>query len=218
MVKRLLPRQITDAPFQERLAALRTKGAPAIDRAELERVVAGVVGSLSGGMRLADLELYNEIEALSDYIRSARREIAGLRPSEIRDRHIPMATDELDAVVEATAEATGVVLSGIETIEGLVPRMPADMAPTVQDIVVKIYEACGFQDITGQRITKVVGTLKHIESRIDAILAVFGAHGAEEAPAEDAKPEGDAGLLNGPALPTAAATQADIDAILASFD
>ena len=87
-------------------------------------------------------------------------------------------------------------------------------------IVVKVYEACSFQDITGQRITKVVKALHHIEGRIDALLAVFGAeHLASGEPAQDAPPtDVAASLLNGPQLPESANSQADIDALMASFD
>jgi chemotaxis protein CheZ len=130
-----------------------------------------------------------------------------------------MATDELDAVVNATADATGIILGGMEEIERLAGSLPPDIAAPLGDIVIKIYEACGFQDITGQRISKVVKALHHIEGKIDALLAVFGADLSEAVVEEATEAGAAASLLNGPALPTAAAnSQADIDALLASFD
>ena len=190
------------------------------DAAEIERMVTSVVASLSGGLALADLQLYREVETLAEYIQSARREIAGVRPDDIRERHIPMATDELDAVVSATADATGIILGAMEEFERISAGLPPEPARQIADSVVRVYEACSFQDITGQRIGKVVRTLKHIEGKIDALLAVFGAELAAGAAPSAPVPEDDENdLLNGPALPSAAAnTQADIDAILASFD
>jgi len=166
---------------------------------------------------LADLQLYREVEALACYIKTVRHDIAELRPDDISTRHIPMATDELDAVVGATADATGIILGGMEEIERLSGGLPPEIAAPLGAIVIKVYEACGFQDITGQRISKVVKALRHIEGKIDALLAVFGADlaaAAADAPAVDAETS----LLNGPALPAAANSQADIDALLASFD
>ncbi len=81
-------------------------------------------------------------------------------------------------------------------------------------------KACSFQDITGQRITKVVKALRHIESKIDALLTVFGAdHPSDTASVPETAAAGaQASLLNGPQLPEAANSQADIDALMASFD
>jgi chemotaxis protein CheZ len=213
-------RSVADDGFEKRLEETRRLQPPVADPAEIERIVAGVLTSLTGGVTLSDLQLYREVEALADYIQTARHEIAELRPDDIRDRHLPMATDELDAVVDATAEATGVILGAMETIEGLAPQLPPEMSATMQDLVIRVYEACGFQDITGQRISKVVKTLNHIEAKVDSMLAVFGADLAKRAPHEDAPaPDSQAGLLNGPALPNSAGnSQEDIDALLASFD
>ena len=83
----------------------------------------------------------------------------------------------------------------------------------------RIYEACSFQDITGQRITKVVNTLKTIEAKVTLIIDTFGMHHWQDiAPSiktDTQKP--DAHLLNGPQMPAAAMAQADIDALLADF-
>jgi chemotaxis protein CheZ len=213
-------RPASEDGFDKRLDEARQIAPTAAEPAEIERVVTSVLTSLTGGVTLGDLQLYREVEALGEYIQAARQEIAELRPDDIRDQHLPMATDELDAVVTATAEATGIILGAMETLETLTPQLAPDVSATVQDLVIKVYEACGFQDITGQRISKVVKTLNHIEAKIDALLAVFGADLLKRAPRQD-EPAADAeaALLNGPALPTAAAnSQADIDALLASFD
>ncbi|MGH6797232.1 MAG: protein phosphatase CheZ, partial [Roseiarcus sp.] len=164
-----------------------------------------------------DAGLYRDLESLADYIQSAKREIAALRPDDIRERHIPMATDELDAVIDATAEATGAILDAAETIERIAGDIPGETGTEIRQIVTRIYEASNFQDITGQRITKVVRTLKHIEHKIDAMLAVFGA--AVPRPQRAAAAAGSDGdhLLHGPQLPADANRQDEIDAILANL-
>lgn len=221
MVRSSTSRLTRDPHFDERLATVRAAVPPAADPALIESMIKSIVVSLAGDVSLADLQLYREVEMLADYIQTVRRDIAGLRPDDISVRHIPMATDELDAVVTATADATGTILGAMEAVERLAGGLPAEVAAPLGDIVVKVYEACSFQDITGQRITKVVKALRHIESKIDALLAVFGADpavaGAPQSPGATAN-DTESTLLNGPQLPQAANSQADIDALLASFD
>jgi chemotaxis protein CheZ len=95
-------------------------------------------------------------------------------------------------------------------------------AETVASAVTRIYEACSFQDITGQRIGKVVAALKAIETRVAAVTAAFGRGDADAAPPPvEAEPTGRTEgerLANGPQLPAAASSQADVDRLLASFD
>jgi chemotaxis protein CheZ len=93
----------------------------------------------------------------------------------------------------------------------------------IMNATTEIYEACGFQDITGQRITKVVKALKDIEEKIDALVEAFGSEIAKykkSAPEEEPEPEAvtDEDLLNGPQLKEKAQTQEEIDVLLASFD
>jgi chemotaxis protein CheZ len=177
--------------------------------------------SLRGDLSEVDLKVYAELEGLAKYILAAKREIAALRPDDITSEHLPKAADELDAIVGSTEEATNGILQAMELLEGLTAQMPAELAEQVTNAVTRVYESCNFQDITGQRITKVVKTLKHIEDRVEALVAAFGdeiqkyrdAHPADKPP-----PTGDETLLNGPQLPDEASKQAEIDALLASFD
>src|ERR1700744_6406131 len=83
---------------------------PGLSREEVAEIVEEVVKSLGGTFSLAEINLYREIDTLAKVIQAAKREIVAVRPDEISDRHIPEATIELDAVVEATAKATGEIL------------------------------------------------------------------------------------------------------------
>lgn len=185
--------------------------------ADVAAVVEAVLTSLSGDVSLAEFKLYHELQKLADYIQSAKREIAALRPDDIRAKHIPMATDELDAVVGATAEATGVILDAAESLERLADAMPAGAGDDIRNIATRIYEACNFQDVTGQRITKVVRALKHIEENIDALLSAFGDGVSAPGESDGRSPGDERGLLHGPQLPQEANKQDDIDAILANL-
>jgi chemotaxis protein CheZ len=142
------------------------------------------------------------------------------RPSDINDKHIPTATDELDAVVEATAEATGAIMDSCDVIMEKASAVGGENGDAMVNEVTKIYEACSFQDITGQRITKVVKTLKDIEAKVEKLLAVVSHKmpGSAEEDGGDEGGNGDAALLNGPQLPGSGISQDDIDKLLAEFD
>lgn len=191
-------------------------------RGDVAEVVAEMLQTLEGDLSEVNLKVYSELEGLAKYIMAAKREIAALRPDEITSEHLPKATDELDAIVGSTEEATNGILQAMELVEGLTGQMPPAVAEQVTNAVTQVYEACNFQDITGQRITKIVKTLKHIEDRVEALVAVFGdeIHKHREAHPGEAPPQKvtDEKLLNGPQLPDEASKQADVDALLASFD
>lgn len=89
--------------------------------------------------------------------------------------------------------------------------MPPEQGEKLTAAVTRIFEACNFQDLTGQRITKVVGALKHIETKIGALMHALGEEiGAPPpAPADDEDPEKK--LLNGPQMPGQGVSQDDID-------
>ena len=76
--------------------------------------------------------------------------------------------------------------------------------------------ACSFQDLTGQRMTKVVNTLRYLETRVNAMIEIWGitAQDAEKLVQQhiEAKPDGH--LLNGPARDGEGVAQDDIDRLL----
>ena len=132
---------------------------------------------------------------------------------------VSSASDELDAVVAHTADATNAILEACELLDDTATSPNGPDAAVVQEATTRIYEACSFQDITGQRITKVVNTLKAVETKVMMIVETFGLHRWESASplpcSSEIKP--DLHLLNGPQMPAAAMAQADIDALLADF-
>ena len=84
----------------------------------------------------------------------------------------------------------------------------------VDAAMMRIFEACSFQDLTGQRVTKVISTLRHIEERVTKFAGALGVtDSASEESAEDARKR--ELLLNGPAMNGPATSQDDIDALFA---
>ena len=121
---------------------------------------------MRGDLTSQEVSLLSEVEALGRTISAAKADIAALRVDDINVSHIPFATDELDAIVAHTAAATNAILECCETLDEVGPRLSGELAAKLTDVTTRIYEACSFQDITGQRITKVVGALKVIETKV----------------------------------------------------
>ena len=191
-------------------------GWPAAQPAMVAEVVRVVLTSMRGDLTNVETSLLNDVAELGRIIASARAEITALQVDDIIESHIPSATDELDAIVAHTAAATDSILEVCEALDTVSGRLePAD-AQALQDATTRIYEACSFQDITGQRITKVVATLKAIDSKVSHIIATFERPGTAASPSRPAAPE--TALLNGPQLSASAMVQSDIDKLMASFD
>lgn len=213
-----------DAEIQDRLSDLRTGGGDTVAISDIGGIVKGILDSLNGDVSSVDLTLFSELESLAVFIRAAKGDISAIKPQQVREQHLPSARDELDAIVGATERATEDIMAASERIEAIGAGLDDESADQISDQVMQIYEACSFQDITGQRITKVVTTLLQIESSIESLLAVFGDEAARErlaALSEQTKANAErveANLLNGPQIEGGGNSQDDIDSILASFD
>lgn len=207
-----------------RLAILRQKingiraREPAMDGHLVAEVVRAVLTTISDDLTAKENALLREVEELGRTIAVAKSEIAALRVDDITDHDIPFATDELDAIVDHTAQATNAILESCEMLDEISGELTGEPSVKLQTAVTKIYEACSFQDITGQRITKVVTTLKAIESKIAHIIGTFGRAAVSEASRTNKPRDPEADLLNGPQLPGNAMDQSDIDKLLASFE
>jgi chemotaxis protein CheZ len=164
--------------------------------------------------------LRTEIRALSRAIQETKSEIAALRPHNSQEDRLMAVTEELDAIVTSTEGATHTILESAEKIDSLsdqIQRQADDqytnrVAEEIRDVVIKIFEACNFQDITGQRISKVVRTLKFIEDRVNNMIEIWGQDGFLDLPPPSEVTESEEKrLLNGPALENEGVSQADID-------
>lgn len=203
-----------------RLAQLKAQY-PAYDARLVSEIVEQVLQTMSGDLSMAKAGILAEVEDLGRYIETTKNEISVLKVGDITNSHIPAATDELDAIVIHTAMATDVILEECEALDRVAEQLRllpgnAEQASgaRLQEATTRIYEACSFQDITGQRVSKIVQTLKKIEEKIESIRASFAVN---EEDFTEPMAAIDADLLNGPQLPSAAMEQSDIDKIMNGF-
>jgi len=163
-----------------------------------------------------------EMRALAVCIEHTKAEIASLRPTGTEEDRLLVVANELDAIVHSTEQATQAILEAAEKLDNLGQQLQAnpDIDPFVKTVadeigetIITIYEACNFQDITGQRISKVVRTLEFVEQRVMAMISIWGDEAiAEIQPkANTAHASEETKLLNGPQLAAQAITQDEID-------
>jgi len=195
---------------------LRKQNTANLSLTEVASVTEVLIGTTQMFFKTIDTSIYRECRALSDYITNARKEIASLQPGDLESARIPRAGLELDAIVQQTEEATNTIMEAAEEIMGADPSDADAYQATTQDAVMRIFEACSFQDITGQRISKVVETLSHIEQRVLELRNLLGVteEDIEEAKADATPVSEDEALLSGPALEGEGIGQGEVDALM----
>lgn len=198
---------------------IRTKGQGDVSLADVVGLAEVTVDSLSAFFRTIDLTVYRELSEIASFITSMKSEIGRLQPNDLKESRIPAAGQELDAIVKSTEKATDVIMTAAEEVMGATPDDPAAYKDYVDQRMMLIFEACSFQDITGQRVAKVVETLKHIEARVsrfaDAIrIADEAGYMTEDEMAREARKQRN--ILHGPQLDGAGVGQRDVDDLFAS--
>src|ERR1700722_1845654 len=166
-----------------------------------------------------------ELDLIYDAISRTKREIAVLHGNSFNGEEMAKVNGELGAVVGGTEEATQQILEAAESIDNAATALSRITSPDqqkllseeIQERVVSIFEACNFQDLTGQRIKKVMTTMKFIENHITVMMDIWGGVDAikAHAPLIVDNREGDAKLLKGPKTDgdVGHASQDDIDAV-----
>jgi len=169
-------------------------------------------------------QLEREIEKIAAYIAEAKAEIAALTHTTVvagNDKNLSHASLELNEVVRHTEEATNLIMDKADAIMAIAGGLSdADAGAKLNDHAVGILESCSFQDITGQRIRKVLSTLEQIELRVTRLVNLFGGNlptvGVVQEIDTGKARRADEDLLNGPQLSNNKPSQDDIDKLFAS--
>lgn len=163
------------------------------------------------------LQMRLDIVDMTQKIEQIKTEIANT------DQSSPTISDaqiELNVVVDETETATSTILLSAEQIQGLGweirERGGADAeCDKIDEFVTEIYMACSFQDLTGQRLRKVVQLTEMLETRLNAMVSLWDED--ELARYRNAPAKRDE-LTNGPAIPHLAQDQDKIDAVMSNLE
>jgi chemotaxis protein CheZ len=174
--------------------------------------------ALQSFFKAMDTKVYRELREIAGYIESMRSEIGALQVNDLKNSRIPAAGQELGAIVKATENATNTIMECAEALMGADAKDPAAYKALVDEKMMIIFEACSFQDITGQRIAKVVETLQHIEERVARFADVMNAKDIQGFLTEQERERAERKekfLLNGPQLAGDGVDQNDVDKMFA---
>jgi chemotaxis protein CheZ len=204
------------------ISTLESKGNVSLE--DVGSIFQDVAQAVNAGDPQVDQFVRSEINKLASYIGDAKREIVSIAPElgkEGDPEFFAAAGEELSAVVKSTEEATNKIMDATDAIIAALDH--------VKDIKVKqiidshaamIYNACSFQDITGQRINKVIKTLDYVEIKIAKLAKLFGSvdqniHSLAAKNSDDVLHDTrpDAHLMEGPQLENKGVSQSDIDAL-----
>jgi chemotaxis protein CheZ len=158
------------------------------------------------------VRLASELHLIHSIIRGAHSEPLEPGPH-LQAEQMTRVANELEAVMKGSEQATQKILAAAEDIDQAANNLSAalkseieqGLAQDIQDRVIEIFEACNFQDVTSQRVVKVMATLDRIESQIARALA-------------ELVESRDAPIMHGPRLDSdrGHATQHDIDSMFAA--
>jgi chemotaxis regulatin CheY-phosphate phosphatase CheZ len=185
--------------------------------AALDRIEASIRGE--GSVQAVDRIRFDLVE-MAKAISRTKSEIAAIKPDADHHGKFGEASEELDSIVQATETATSNILAAAEQVQEIAWTLreqgfEAEVCDLLDSKATDVYTACSFQDITGQRTRKVITVLRYLESRINAMIGIWGLNGAMAAEAaETARERAHDALLNGPALPGQGFDQTDVDVVI----
>lgn len=144
-------------------------------------------GAVARDRASEDIErLRLDLGAMADAIARAKQEIASIRPHEGSNSDLFVASEALDGIVRTTEKATSDILEAAEHVQEAAWTLREEggdeaLCDELDRRATDIYTACSFQDLTAQRTSRIVDTLRFLESRINAMMTIWGAEGPSAA-------------------------------------
>ncbi len=159
------------------------------------------------GVAGPDSPLYEQLGSLARYMDRALRQISGaVAPMSDTMAQIPQAAAHLSDLIRLTEEGTHKVMALLEAIQDNHGKVASSLADVAADIegnaalkdasarltdakaalsqddrrLMEIMTALSFQDLTAQRVKKLMRILHHVQHRLLELVVVFGLAQEEE--------------------------------------
>jgi chemotaxis protein CheZ len=139
-----------------------------------------MIESLQSVIEAEDGELGDEVRSIAQHIQRTQAELHRLPPRELTEQVLPEADGDLHEVVRSTETATQSILDSAERIMSANSTDADAYRQVVDEAVVSIFEACCFQDLTGQRIRRVVDTLNYVNRHVAYVTEVINGGDRQE--------------------------------------
>jgi hypothetical protein len=112
-------------------------------------------------------------------IARTKAEIAAINAPDQDQSRLGGASAALDAIVRSTENATSDILSAAEHVQEAAWTLresgsDAEICDELDRRATAIYTACSFQDLTAQRTARIIHTLRYLEERLAAMMAIWG--------------------------------------------
>jgi chemotaxis protein CheZ len=187
--------------------AVRAELTPMFDTLHrfVDRRIAELSAEVCASVELADMneaKLSGELAAMHERI----AQLVAVPAETTRNSGV-----ELEAVVQATEVAANTIMEAAEAIQEWISAGPRD-PDSIQSLATRvnaIFEACSFQDVTGQRIRRAIQHLQQVETMLERFLP-----GDAPAPAAPKLVVPTQIATVAPAKSSADLAQAEIDALL----
>ncbi len=165
--------------------------------------------------------LIKELDGLSRYILRVRQEVAAIDQPVAPTEDFESMGDQMVAVVKATESATHTIIEAMESNGEIIAELREKIDDSDQLALLdkitgnanSVFEACAFQDITGQRVGRVAKSITYVEERVDSLENLLGEQELAELEVAPDEVESDEQLLNGPQLNGQGLSQEDIDGL-----
>lgn len=155
------------APDHALRTALRAELEPRLAelRGFVDRRIAELSAELHASVELADMgeaRIAGDIARMQDQI----AQLVAVPAAATRSSGL-----ELEAVVQVTEAAANTIMEAAEAIgDWIMSGRDAATAPAIVDRVNAIFEACAFQDLTGQRIRRAIQHLQQVEGVLKTLV------------------------------------------------
>lgn len=165
--------EVIEDHIPDQAEQLDARADDAIPLREVIAMAEKVTSALKPLVRSLDKSMYRELKEMLDCIEELRGDLSKVDPDDIFSRRIPEMGRELGAIVSATEVATNSIMTIAEQVVDADKSDPQAYAKFVEQHMMAIFEACGFQDLTGQRVTRVIQTVEVIEERIGVLCRMI---------------------------------------------
>lgn len=136
--------------------------------------------AVTGGREDGDVgRLHGDLMEMAEAIARTKAEISALSAPDQDQSRLGVASEALDAIVRATERATSDILSAAEEVQEAAWTLretgaQPELCDELDRRATQIYTACSFQDLTAQRTSRIVHTLRYLEDRIASMIAIWG--------------------------------------------
>lgn len=213
-------KQANAVSLSNRVQTLQKGSNDTVSVDEVQSLVDSMINSVSNIEQSATIP--DDLQETLEFFEGARDALDDLKANDFVQNRIPLAKEHLDEIVTQTEQVAGAIMDAAEEIGEIASQLEGENAEKLAKISTTLFESSTFQDITGQRISKVERLFVHLNERMGMLAMAIG--DTYIAPEDEIEKDGegiaihDEDLLNGPQLENEANSQDDIDAILAMFD